>query len=164
MGYIGQQVNILSMKLMGWKQKKNGHYCNILCMGLCSLSLVRVLCWPMSTAKSAYDGHQNWTMEQWKKLALSDELSFLLHHVDGRGVCASLTWVRDVTRYGKQVKAFPCWRLVRRNAALGGALGPDVTTHQLAGWDRSCVFRFCIVCQCFWDVSCPMIWNKGTVF
>jgi len=30
--------------------------------------------------------HQNWTTEQWKKLAWSDESRFLLHHVDGR-VC-----------------------------------------------------------------------------
>ncbi|KAK3538082.1 hypothetical protein QTP70_028642 [Hemibagrus guttatus] len=27
---------------------------------------------------------QNWTTEQWKKVAWSDELRFLLHHVDGR--------------------------------------------------------------------------------
>ncbi|KAK3536143.1 hypothetical protein QTP70_031330 [Hemibagrus guttatus] len=30
--------------------------------------------------------HQNWTTEQWKKVAWSDESRFLLHHVDG--------WVR----------------------------------------------------------------------
>ncbi|KAK3525149.1 hypothetical protein QTP86_019533, partial [Hemibagrus guttatus] len=28
--------------------------------------------------------HQNWTTEQWKKVAWSDESHFLLHHVDGR--------------------------------------------------------------------------------
>lgn len=28
--------------------------------------------------------HQNWTTEQWKKVAWSDESRFLLHHVDGR--------------------------------------------------------------------------------
>ncbi|ROL55318.1 Transposable element Tc1 transposase [Anabarilius grahami] len=28
--------------------------------------------------------HQNWTTEQWKKVAWSDETCFLLHHVDGR--------------------------------------------------------------------------------
>ncbi|ROL53769.1 Transposable element Tcb1 transposase [Anabarilius grahami] len=28
--------------------------------------------------------HQNWTTEQWKKEAWSDELRLLLHHVDGR--------------------------------------------------------------------------------
>jgi len=28
--------------------------------------------------------HQNWTTEQWKKVARSDESRFLLHHVDGR--------------------------------------------------------------------------------
>ncbi|ROL55078.1 hypothetical protein DPX16_21082 [Anabarilius grahami] len=28
--------------------------------------------------------HQNLTTEQWKKVALSDESRFLLHHVDGR--------------------------------------------------------------------------------
>ncbi|KAK3536927.1 hypothetical protein QTP86_027060, partial [Hemibagrus guttatus] len=28
--------------------------------------------------------HQNWTTEQWKKVAWSDESRFLLHHGDGR--------------------------------------------------------------------------------
>ncbi|ROL46605.1 hypothetical protein DPX16_3702 [Anabarilius grahami] len=28
--------------------------------------------------------YQNWTTEQWKKVAWSDESRFLLHHVDGR--------------------------------------------------------------------------------
>ncbi|KAK3560178.1 hypothetical protein QTP86_034671 [Hemibagrus guttatus] len=28
--------------------------------------------------------HQNWTTEQWKKVAWSDESHFLLHHMDGR--------------------------------------------------------------------------------
>ncbi|KAK3552217.1 hypothetical protein QTP86_005984 [Hemibagrus guttatus] len=28
--------------------------------------------------------HQNWTMEQWKKVAWSDESHFLLHHMDGQ--------------------------------------------------------------------------------
>ena len=36
--------------------------------------------------------HQNWTMEQWKKVAWSDESCFLLHHVDSR-----LATVVDVT-------------------------------------------------------------------
>ncbi|KAK3520557.1 hypothetical protein QTP70_026490 [Hemibagrus guttatus] len=46
--------------------------------------------------------HQNWTTEQWKKVAWSDESRFL--HVDGR-VCASLTWGTHGTRmhYGKKV-------------------------------------------------------------
>ena len=28
--------------------------------------------------------HRNWTLEQWKKVAWSDESHFLLDHVDGR--------------------------------------------------------------------------------
>jgi len=37
--------------------------------------------------------HQNWTTEQWKKVAWSDESRFLLHHVDNRASegCAEQT-------------------------------------------------------------------------
>ncbi|ROL51094.1 Transposable element Tc1 transposase [Anabarilius grahami] len=34
--------------------------------------------------------HPNWTTEQWKKVAWSDESRFLLHHLDGRSTTTSL--------------------------------------------------------------------------
>uniref|UniRef100_A0AAY5JYT4 Cadherin domain-containing protein n=1 Tax=Esox lucius TaxID=8010 RepID=A0AAY5JYT4_ESOLU len=41
--------------------------------------------------------HQNWTTEQWKKVACSDESSFLLHHMDGQVRVAYLenSWHQD---------------------------------------------------------------------
>ena len=56
------------------------------CMGLRSRRPVRV---PMLTRVHLQKRlqwareHQNWTMEQWKKVARSDESRFLLHHVYG---------------------------------------------------------------------------------
>ena len=55
--------------------------------GLCSLRPVRV---PMMTPVhhrkhlQLAREHQNWTLEQWKKVTWSDESGFLLDHVDGR--------------------------------------------------------------------------------
>ena len=60
---------------------------NLLHMGLCSHKPVRV---PMLTSVHCWKHlqwareHQNWTTEQWKKEAWSDESHFLLHHMDGR--------------------------------------------------------------------------------
>ena len=59
----------------------------LLCMGLHSHRPARV---PMLTPVHYWKRqqwaceHQNWTTEQWKKLARSDDSRFLLHHVDGR--------------------------------------------------------------------------------
>ena len=40
-------------------------------------------CPPTKSASNGAREHQNWTTEQWKKVARSDESRFLLHHVDG---------------------------------------------------------------------------------
>ena len=53
--------------------------------------------------------HQNWTLEQWKKVAWSDESRFLLDHADGR-VC--------VRHLPGEVMAPGC--TVRRRQAGGG--------------------------------------------
>ncbi|KAK3516869.1 hypothetical protein QTP70_027070, partial [Hemibagrus guttatus] len=64
--------------------------------------------------------HQNWTTEQWKKVAWSDESRFLLHHVDGRvraepaeavscfGQCsAGKPWVLPSRRFPFMKTLFP---------------------------------------------------------
>ena len=62
---------------------------SLLCMGLHSCRPVRVsMLTPVHRRKHQQWAreHQNWTTEQWKKVAWSDESRFLLHHVDGQ-VC-----------------------------------------------------------------------------
>ncbi|KAK3558608.1 hypothetical protein QTP86_021665 [Hemibagrus guttatus] len=65
---------------------------SLLCMGPHSRRAVRA---PMLTPvhhrkhQQWTSEHQNWTMEQWKNVAWSDESRFLLHHVDGR-MCVPL--------------------------------------------------------------------------
>jgi len=79
---------------------------SLLRMGLYSCRPVRV---PMLTPghhrkhQQWVCEHQNWTIEQWKKVAWSDESRFLLHHMDGR-VRVSLTCGTHGTRmhYGKK--------------------------------------------------------------
>ena len=61
--------------------------------------------------------HQNWTTEQWKKVAWTDESRFLLNHMDGL-MCASLTWGKHGTRMHYEKKA--CQR--RQCDALGNVL------------------------------------------
>ena len=41
---------------------------------------------------------RNWTLEQWKKVAWSDESRFLLDHMAGRVRVAPFTWGSDGTR------------------------------------------------------------------
>ena len=58
----------------------------LLHMGLCSCRPVRVaMMTPVHRRKRLQWARecQNWTLEQWKKVAWSDESRFLLDHVDG---------------------------------------------------------------------------------
>ena len=69
---------------------------------------------------------RNWTLEQWKKVAWSDESRFLLDHVDGRVRVHRLPGGSDVTRMhcGKTTSQW------RECDALGnvllGTLGPAI--------------------------------------
>ncbi|GBN01329.1 hypothetical protein AVEN_24147-1 [Araneus ventricosus] len=59
----------------------------LLYMGLCSRRPTRV---PLLTKRHPQlrlqwaREHQDWTMDEWKRVAWSDESRFLIHHVDGR--------------------------------------------------------------------------------
>ena len=80
---IAQEVNAGSDR----KVSEYTVHHSFLHMGLHSCRPVRV---PMLTpvhhrkCQQWAHEHQNWTTEQWKKVAWSDESHFLLHHVDGR--------------------------------------------------------------------------------
>lgn len=110
---------------------------SLLRLGLRSRRSVRV---PMltpvhcPTRQEWVDEHQNWTMEQWKKVAWSGESCFLLHQVDGQ-VCVRRLPVEHTapgcTTEKKQADggslmlwAMFCWE------TLGPAVHVDVTlTH-----------------------------------
>jgi len=82
---IAQEVNAGSDR----KVSENTVHRSLLCIGLHSCRPVRVpTLTPVHRRKRQQWAreHQNWTTEQWKKVAWSDESCFLLHHVDGR-VC-----------------------------------------------------------------------------
>ncbi|GBL79376.1 hypothetical protein AVEN_92567-1 [Araneus ventricosus] len=59
----------------------------LLDMGLCSRLPTRV---PLLTKRHRQlrlqwaREHRDWTMDEWKRVAWSDEYQFLIHHVDGR--------------------------------------------------------------------------------
>ncbi|GBO04691.1 hypothetical protein AVEN_19391-1 [Araneus ventricosus] len=59
----------------------------LLDMGLCSRRLTRAV---LSTKRRRQlrlqwaREHRDWTMDEWKRVAWSDESRFLIHHVDGR--------------------------------------------------------------------------------
>ena len=80
---IAEKVNA------GYDRKVSEHtvHRSLLRMGLRSRRPVRVpMLTPVHRRKRLQWARerQNWTMEQWKKVAWSDESRFLLHHVDGR--------------------------------------------------------------------------------
>ncbi len=91
---------------------------SLLCMGLLSRRPVRV---PMLTpvhrrkCQEWAREDQNWTTEQWKKVARSDESRFLLHHLDGRVLSRGTHGTR--MHYGKKASrrrqcdawAMFCW-------------------------------------------------------
>ena len=85
--------------------------------------------------------HQNWTTEQWKKVAWSDESRFLLHHVDGR-VC-----VRHLP--GEHMA--PGCTMGRRQAGRG-----SVMLWAMFCWETCC-----------WRDACPMDvqsdWDLGNL-
>lgn len=61
--------------------------CSLLSVGLCSRRLVIVsILTPIHLQKHLQRArsHQNWTIEQWRKVAWSDEYQLLLHHMDGQ--------------------------------------------------------------------------------
>ena len=78
-----RQANIISDR----KVSEYTVHCSLLCMGQQSCRPVRV---PMLTPvhhrkhQQWKHEHQNWSREQWKMVAWSDESLFLLHHLDGR--------------------------------------------------------------------------------
>ncbi|GBM93110.1 hypothetical protein AVEN_32037-1 [Araneus ventricosus] len=59
----------------------------LLDMGLCSRCPTRV---PLLTKRQRQlrlqwaQEHRDWTMDEWKRVSLSDKSRFLIHHVDGR--------------------------------------------------------------------------------
>ncbi len=74
---------------------------DLLLMGLCICRLDRVPWWPICTAESAYNGqheHQNWPMEQWKRVAWSDErwTTFSFRWVGRLGTWVSFTMGSNV--------------------------------------------------------------------
>ena len=80
---IAQEINAGSDR----KVSENTVHRSLLRMGLHSCRPVRVpMLTPVHRRKHQQWAreHQNWTTEQWKKVAWSDESRFLLHHVDGR--------------------------------------------------------------------------------
>ncbi|KAK3575380.1 hypothetical protein QTP86_025787, partial [Hemibagrus guttatus] len=100
---IAEEVNAGS----GRKVSEYTVHHSLLHMGLHSCRPVRVpMLTPVHHRKCQQWAleHQNWTTEQWKKVAWSVESGFLLHHVDVR-VCVSLTWGTHGARmhYGKKV-------------------------------------------------------------
>ena len=80
----------------GRKVSQSTVHRTLLRMGLRSRRLVRVLMMTPVQRKKHLQWewareHRNWTLEQWKTVAWSDESRFLLDHVDGRArlhVCA----------------------------------------------------------------------------
>ncbi|GBN47882.1 hypothetical protein AVEN_39364-1 [Araneus ventricosus] len=82
-------------------------------MGLCSRRPTRV---PLLTKRYRqlrlqWDReHRDWTMDEWKRVAWSDESRFLIHHIDGR--------VRVCRLPGEQLYSRPYtgwwWRLSRK--------------------------------------------------
>uniref|UniRef100_A0A8C4Q1N8 Transposable element Tc1 transposase n=1 Tax=Eptatretus burgeri TaxID=7764 RepID=A0A8C4Q1N8_EPTBU len=99
----------------------------LLCMGLRSRRAVRVpMMTPVHRCKRLQWAreHRNWTLEQWKKVAWSDESRFLLDHVDGRVRVCRLpgeVMARGCTGGGSvMLWAMFCWE------TLGPAIHVDV--------------------------------------
>ena len=77
--------------------------------------------------------HQNWTTDQWKEVALSDESRFVLHHMDGRVHVRCLPGEhmapgctmgrRQAGGVSVMLWAIFCWE------TLGPAIHVDVTTY-----------------------------------
>ncbi|MCI4380731.1 hypothetical protein PGIGA_G00243310 [Pangasianodon gigas] len=101
----GCQSNAVEMTEFSSQVQEHTVHRSLLRMGLCSCRPVRL---PMLTHVHRRKHlqwaceHQNWTMEQWKKVAWSDESRLL------PGAYASLTWGRDGTRIHYRKKA--SWR------------------------------------------------------
>lgn len=72
--------------------------CILLCMGLNSWRLKHISEQMHAIAKK----HQNWTLEEWKKVTRSDESHILVHHINGQ------VWI--------------CWFL-KKTLALGSKVG-----------------------------------------
>ena len=112
--YCGTSQKILMVVTGGMCQKSTVHR-TLLHMGLRSRRPVRM---PMMTPVHVQKHlqwtreHRNWTLEQWRKVAWSDESRFLLDHVDGR--------VR-VRRLPGEVMATGC-TVGRRQASRGSVM------------------------------------------
>lgn len=97
--------------------------------------------------KSAYNGHQNLTMEQCKRVAWSEESHFLLHHMDGR----------VHVHYLPVAKMVPGFSIERRRAGRGSVIlravfcwenlgaGIQVDLPDIPSWQQ--YFLMC-VCVC----------------
>jgi len=119
-------------------------HCTLLRMGLRSRRQVRVpMITPVHRRKCLQWAreHQNWTLEQWKKVAWSDESHFLLDHVDGRvRVCRLPGEVmapgctvgrRQAGGGSVMLWAMFCWE------TLGPAIHVDVKDHCSDKWNIS---------------------------